>query len=178
MYQAYKAGKWGFVPDFARLDIIYRYGGVYLDTDVELVKNIDELLYQKAFAGIEGTQYVNLGLGFGAYPGCQVIKEIRDTYKEKKFIKEDGTCDMTPSPVVQKKFFRENGYINNGDYQVIKDMTIYPEKVLSAKCLWTGRIQITEHTFAIHHYDASWTSEHLKRETLLNKQLFHHLCQT
>ena len=84
---------------------------------------------------------------------------------------------MTPSPVVQKKFFRENGYINNGDYQVIKDMTVYPEKVLSAKCLWTGRIQITEHTFAIHHYDASWTSENMKREIFLNKQLFQEICK-
>ena len=177
MYQAYKAGKWGFVPDYARLDIIYRYGGVYLDTDVELVKNIDELLYQKAFAGIDGTQYVSLGLGFGAYPGCQLIKEIRDTYQTKQFLKEDGTYDLTASPIIQKSFFRENGYINNGDYQVIKDMTVYPEKVLSAKCLWTGRIQITEHTFAIHHYDASWTSENMKREIFLNKQLFQEICK-
>lgn len=80
MWQAYEAKKWGFVPDYARLDIVYQYGGIYLDTDVELVKNIDELLSHKAFMGFEDTGdgefFVNCGHGFGAEPGNEITKTV------------------------------------------------------------------------------------------------------
>ena len=66
MYEAYKAERWGFVSDYARLDIIFNHGGIYLDTDVELIKNLDDLLYQFAFSGVDGSRNISLGLGFGA----------------------------------------------------------------------------------------------------------------
>lgn len=172
MYEAYKAGKWGFVPDYARLDIIYRHGGIYLDTDVELIKNMDELLYQKAFSGIDGTGNVSLGLGFGSQPEYGLLNELKAIYDSKKFVCEDGSYDLTPAPSMQRSFFDNKGFVHNGDYQVVEGMTVYPEKVLSAKCLWTGRIHITKNTFAIHHYDASWTSEEYKKSDCLNKELF------
>ena len=68
MKEAYESKKWGFVPDYARLDIVYNYGGIYLDTDVELIKSFDDLLEQEAFIGFENTGteelYVNCGQGF------------------------------------------------------------------------------------------------------------------
>ena len=64
--QAYKMKQWAFVSDYARIDIIHQYGGVYLDVDVELIKNIDEMLMNQAFCGFENSMYVNYGLGFGA----------------------------------------------------------------------------------------------------------------
>ena len=73
MRAAYDAKKWGFVSDYARLDIIYENGGIYLDTDVELVKNLDELLYQEGFAGVDSSGRLSTGLGFGARKGLRLI---------------------------------------------------------------------------------------------------------
>lgn len=172
MYEAYQAGKWGFVSDYARLDIIYRYGGIYLDTDVELIRNLDELLYQKAFAGIDGSRNISLGLGFGAQQGCRLVKELRDLYDTRSFLNKDGTYHLTAAPTLQRTFFQEKGYVNHGDYQVIDEVTVYPEKVLSAKCNWTGRILTTEHTFSIHHYDGSWTDANVQNLMNRNQKLF------
>lgn len=156
MYQAYQAGKWGFVPDYARLDIIYNYGGIYLDTDVELIDNIDDLLYQKAFAGFESDKYVNFGLGFGAQKGNSIIKALMDNYNERNFIKEDGTLDLIASPVIQTEALKGMGLRIDGEYQVLDDITIYPEKMLCGKSLSTKRIKLKTYTKSIHHYDGSW----------------------
>lgn len=156
MYQAYQAGKWGFVPDYARLDIIYNYGGIYLDTDVELIDNIDDLLYQKAFAGFESDKYVNFGLGFGAQKGNFIIKALMDNYNERNFIKEDGTLDLIASPVIQTEALKVMGLRIDGEYQVLDDITIYPEKMLCGKSLSTKRIKLKTYTKSIHHYDGIW----------------------
>lgn len=171
MYEAYQAKKWGFVPDYARMDIIYNNGGIYLDTDVELLKNLDELLYQKAFAGIDGTRNISWGLGFGACKGCGIIKDVKDFYIDKSFKNEDGSLKIVAAPILQKDFFTKRGYVNNGEYQVIDEMTVYPEKILSAKCNFTGRICPTENSFSVHHYDGSWIPE-LKQKNLQNEELF------
>ena len=171
MYEAYQVGKWGFVPDYARMDIIYNHGGIYLDTDVELLKNLDELLYQKAFVGVDATHNISLGLGFGACKGCAFVEKIRDFYLGKSFRNKDGSINMVPAPTLQRDFFKRNGYVNNGKYQVIGELTIYPEKVLSAKCIYTGKITQTKHTFSIHHYDGSWTSGR-RNQDLKNADLF------
>lgn len=81
MNEAYKEKKWGFVSDFARLDIVYKHGGIYLDTDVELIKSYDELLYQPAFCGIEASRKIAIGLGFGAIKKHPVIKGLLDYIK-------------------------------------------------------------------------------------------------
>lgn len=177
MYEAYKAGKWGFVPDYVRLDVIYRYGGIYLDTDVELIRNLDDLLYQKAFAGIDRSRDISLGLGFGAQLGCEIIRELRDFYDTCKFLNGDGSYNLKVAPFIQRSFFQEKGYINNGEYQVVEEMTIYPEKVLSPKCNWTGRVLPTAHTFAIHHYDGSWTSESDRDIVKRNRELYMKICR-
>ena len=89
MKQAYEAKKWAFVTDYMRLDIIYEHGGIYLDTDVELIKNIDDLLSNEAFAGIESINEnennVALGLGFGAEKGHPLIGNMRSCYDELQF---------------------------------------------------------------------------------------------
>lgn len=159
MYDAYKAGKWGFVPDYARLDIIYNYGGIYLDTDVEIIKNLDELLYQDAFMGVDGTKNISLGLGFGARPNFHLIKELMEEYDSRSFYNSDGTMNIVAAPTLQIPFFNSRGYINNGEFQRIGKLTVYPEKVLSGKCAFTRAIRPTQQTFSIHHYDGSWNSE-------------------
>lgn len=172
MYQAYKNKKWGFVSDYARLDIIYRYGGIYLDTDVEAIRNLDELLYQDGFAGVDGSRNVSLGLGFGARPKYSLIKEIRDTYCSQSFLSVDGTINMIAAPTLQKSFFNKLGYQNNGEYQNMGGFSIYPEKVLSGKCNYTGMISPIKDTFLIHHYDGSWNTEERKKRVKKLHELY------
>lgn len=98
MKEALEAKKWGFVPDYARLDIVYTHGGIYLDTDVEIVQSFDPLLALPGFAGFQDEKLVALGLGFGAKAGNPVLKTLLDSYRELHFLKENGEPDLTPSP--------------------------------------------------------------------------------
>lgn len=155
MREAYRQKKWGFVPDVARLDIIYRYGGIYLDTDVELVRNIDDLLYAPCFFGIESSYYVNLGLGFGAMPQSSVVKTLLQEYKGRCF-------DTTPSPMIQSHYFQKEGYLGNGDYYRNNKFVLYPPSVLAAKDGYSREINVMPHSYSIHHYDASWVDKRNK----------------
>ncbi len=159
MYQAYQRQKWGFVSDYARLDIIYNHGGIYLDTDVELVQNIDDLLYQKGFAGFQNSEQVNTGLGFGAVKGLPIMKELLDLYNGMQFINEDGSINKTGCPELQTPILEKHHLQKNGEYQIIADMTIYPEKVLCGKSMITKRILLKPYTRAIHHFDGSWADQ-------------------
>jgi len=173
MYDAYKSGKWGFVSDYTRLDIIYECGGIYLDTDVEILKSLDDLLYQEAFVGVDFTKNINLGIGFGAKKNFKRMRELRDLYNNISFINEDNSLNLTTIPIIQKSYYSRMGYINNGEYQIIDSITIYPEKVLSAKCNITGRILPTKETFAIHHYDGSWASNDRLMRKKRNQELYY-----
>jgi hypothetical protein len=165
MYEAYQTKKWGFVPDYARLDIICKYGGIYLDTDVELVANLDDLLYQHAFAGFQNEKEVNFGLGFGAERDSEIMKYLLKDYQDRHFIKEDGSLDQTASPVIQTESLVKKGLQLNGEYQILQNrLTIYPEKMLSPKSQQTRKIETLEYTKSIHYFDASWDDnmEHKK----------------
>jgi len=170
MYEAYQCKKWGFVPDYARLDIIYEHGGIYLDTDVELVANLDDMLYQKAFFGFEREESVALGLGFGAEKGMPLIAEMREFYENRHFVDEKGQPDLTASPVYQTEFLIQKGLKLNGEYQHIAGATIYPEKVFSGKCPYTRRIRLKPYTKSIHHYEATWTGDEWKKRNKLFEQ--------
>lgn len=159
MYEAYQRGKWAFVPDYARIDILYRYGGVYLDTDVELIANLDDLLYQPAFVGFSTDEAVNLGEGFGSVKGLPEIRALRDYYDSVRFVNEDGSLNLAPSPYHQTKVLKAWGLKLNGEYQRVGNLTVYPEKVLSGKNLTSRRVLPAPYTKAIHHYDASWVEE-------------------
>lgn len=165
--QAYEVGKYGFVPDYFRLKIIYEHGGIYLDTDVELVKNLDSLRYNEAFCGMELPGEAALGLGFGAISHHSVIKKMLERYDKMQFIKEDGTYEETASPVWQTKDLLELGMQYGNRLQEVSGMTIYPTEVLSPKSVITGETNLTEYSYAIHHYDGSWvTGERLKKKLI------------
>ncbi|SFR72388.1 Glycosyltransferase sugar-binding region containing DXD motif-containing protein [Pseudobutyrivibrio sp. NOR37] len=167
MYQAYKREKWGFVPDYARLDIVYNNGGIYLDTDVEIIDSLDDLLYQEAYCAFEHNDHIALGLGFGARKGNSFIKEWLDDYEDKLFIKEDGNLNLTASPVYQTEVLKKHGLVLNGEYQFIDGLTIYPGIMINGMCSKTRRVKTRNFTKSIHHYEASWEDsifrEHNKR---------------
>ena len=158
MKQAYEAKMWGFVPDYARLDIIYQHGGIYLDTDVEIIKPLDDLLIDNFFAGFESREIIALGLGFGAEAHHTVLKGMMDDYDNYAFTNADGSLNLLPSPQIQTKFLRKYYHIkdDNGKIQKMKEITIYPKEYFCPKDFLTGKINITDHTYSIHHYASSW----------------------
>ena len=168
MYETYKSGKFGFTADFARLDVIYEYGGIYLDTDVELIKPIDNILNNHAFMGFETERTVALGLGFGAEAGNQIIYEMREVYKNERFIKPDGTLNLIPSPSYQTRVLKVHGLNSLGEEQIIDDLChVYPKTVFNPCDMDTMKIDITSSTVSIHHYMQSWATTSQKRNTKL-----------
>lgn len=168
MKQAYEAKKWGFVPDYARLDIVYQYGGIYLDTDVEIVRNFDDLLEYDAFMGFENTgngeYFVNCGHGFGARPNHPVIKKARDLYNDILFKKDNGELNMIPSPYYTTQTLRQYGIKQENREQKLDDLIVFKTDVLCPKNFKTGKIRLTDNTHSIHHFTASWLDEKIRDE--------------
>lgn len=158
MAAAYKEKKWGFVPDYARFDIIYNEGGFYLDTDVELVKPLDELISNQAYMGFEGKIWINGGIGFGAKSKNHIIKGLRDMYNDISFYKEDGTMNLIPSPYYITEYLVSRGLKRDNSMQMIDNMRIYPTEYFASKDYDTGVIHLTKNTISIHQYNASWMS--------------------
>ena len=167
MKDAFDVKKWGFVPDYARLDIIYQHGGIYLDTDVEMIKSFDEFLANSGYAGFESEDYVNLGQGFGAEAGNAVIKQLLDSYEVLSFKNADGSLNLTASPVLNTETLKEAGLVCNGEKQVLSDgFTVYPPEWFCPKSLNDGIVRKTENTYSIHHFDATWYTEEMQAEKM------------
>ncbi len=154
--QAYEAGKLGFVPDYFRLKIIYEYGGIYMDTDVEVLKNLDDLLYNHAFCGLQQPGEVNFGCGFGAGKGNELLHRLMKRYTVMPFVMEDGSLNVTPSPEYQTMDLMDEGMQYGNKVQVVQGMTIYPTEVLSPKCWFTEECHISDNSYTLHHYEGSW----------------------
>lgn len=163
MAEAYEAGKWGFVPDYARLDIIYQHGGIYLDTDVELVRSIDDLLQESAFAGFQDN-CVAFGLGFGAVPHHEGIRILRDAYNGMHFRRSNGSLNLLASPVYQTKCLMEHGLLANGKRQNVLGIEVYPCGWFSPMLHYNHRLVRNDNTHSIHHFDGSWVSSREKKE--------------
>lgn len=166
--QAYDLKKWAFATDYARLWIVYNYGGIYLDTDVELIKPIDDLLECNCFIGRQQGFQVNTGAGFGACKNHPLIKRMMEDYNDIPFVKEDGEMDLWTCPHRNSQWLFENGLKKDNSYQEIADAHIYPIEYFSPKDPWTRKIKITKNTYSIHHCSATWNEgeskkEHLKR---------------
>lgn len=161
MKQAYEAGQWSFASDYARLDVIYQYGGIYLDTDVEVLKPLDPLLYLPGFMGFESKKLVATGLGFGAVKGCRLIKRLRDDYESRRFIKEDGSYDLMACPFPQTNLLEAIGLKLDNRMQVLEDVAVLPAECFSPDNNLIPHI--TENTFSFHYFSGSWTSSGNKR---------------
>lgn len=155
MKQAYDQKRWGFVPDYARLDIVNTYGGIYLDTDVQMVKSFDILLQYDFFCGFENGGSINLGQGFGAVQNHPVIQDMLDRYKKMEFVKEDGSLNTIPSPVYQTAVMEKWGMKKNGMWQQTEHFLVLPPEYFSPVNEFGYGIP-TENTFSIHQYAAAW----------------------
>ena len=132
--QAYRAKKWAFVTDYARLKIVYDNGGIYLDTDVELLKSLSPLLINSAFFGFEDEAYVATGLGFGAVKGAPILMDLMKDYEGINFVKDNGEYDLMSCPVRNLHVFQRYGLVQNNKLQTLKGgIVILPTDFL---CRW------------------------------------------
>ncbi len=164
--EAYEAKKWAFVTDYARLKIIYENGGIYLDTDVEVIRSFDNLLVLEAFAGFEGQKHINTGLGFGAEKGQKMISELMQDYHGRHF--SDKNCKNLICPIINTDIFIKHGLQQDGTKQCISGVTVFPKEYFNPKDNQTYELNITANTYSIHHYDASWK----KGNAALKQKLF------
>lgn len=171
--EAYQEKKWAFVTDYARLWIVYNYGGIYLDTDVELIKSLNSLLDNKAFFGSEDNQYIATGLGFGAEKKNELVKKMMDEYENIHFIKEDGSYDLLPCPQRNTLSVKELLLANNFDTIIKSEYgTIYPKEYFAPLDFYTRELKKTKNTYSIHWFDASWyDTEQKKAYKKRNKNL-------
>lgn len=173
MFQAYRMKRWGFVPDYARLDIINTYGGIYLDTDVELLKSLDELLKVNFFCGFESEKYIALGLGFGAKADNVILKKMMESYDKLDFINSDGTMNLTASPVYQTQVMEKFGLKRNGRTQMNdKFLALSSEYLAPINAIGIGNP--TSYSYSIHQYAATWfdkEQQSLKKRLINNYRL-------
>ena len=167
--EAHKAGKWAFVSDYARLKILYDKGGIYLDTDVELIKPIDSLVEKGSFMGCDEKGVVCTGLGFACEKGNEVIGRLLADYDDISFIKANGEYDLMPCPDRNTATMKEMGMDFSGEYQIFKGIHFLPEEYLCPISYYTGKKRITENTYSIHHFYASWTSKKSRRTIFIKR---------
>lgn len=155
---AYKAKKWAFVSDYARLKIIYDNGGIYFDTDVQLLQNMDELLQYDSFIGVQQVgKHITTGLGFGAVEGSEMIGEMLQEYDSVIF-SEDNLLEVA-CPLLNMKPFIRRGYVYTEEIQKIQDTMVFPPKYFDPLSPGDSDNLLCDETISIHHYSATWLSK-------------------
>ena len=169
--EAYDAKKWAFVSDVVRLYALVNYGGIYMDTDVEVIKPLDDLLKFHAVSGFELEKYIPTGL-MACEKGHPAFVEFLKEYDGIHFIKPDGTQDtMTNVKRITAKSL-EYGLIQNNSEQTLSNgFHILPRDYLCPEDWRTGAINITSNTYTIHHFEGSWMPEEARYSTKIYKKL-------
>jgi len=156
--QAYEAKKWAFVSDVARLWALVNHGGVYMDTDCELLKPIDEFLKHEAVSGFEPTFKIPTAM-MGCREGFPLFKEILLDYDKRAFLLPNGDFDTITNVVTMTKILLIHGLVLNNRPQTVKGFTLYPSEYFCPKNYNTGKLDVSENTYIIHHYSESWADE-------------------
>ncbi len=168
--EAYDAGKWAFVSDYVRLKVMYEEGGIYFDTDVEVIKPLDDILENGGYMGFDGNGIVSTGLGFAAEKGNPLIEAFLKDYDDISFVLPDGSYDIKPCPERNTETAVKLGLDTEIKDQVFMGIHLLPEDYLCPMKYYTGKKVITKNTHSIHHFCASWTSKRAKR-TLFVKRI-------
>lgn len=166
--QAYESKKWAFVTDYVRLYVLYHYGGIYMDTDVEVIKPLDCFLKDKAFSGFEDQHNIPTGI-MGSEKGHPAIKKLLDYYDDRSFL-INGKPDLTTNVVTITNIMKKYGLIQNNQYQVVFDMALYPNDYFCPQDFATGFLTVTENTYTIHHFAGSWLPDNARKTKQYNRR--------
>ena len=156
--QAYEAGRWAFVTDYVRLLGMLKMGGIYMDTDVEVVKPLDPYLKHEAFAGFEADDRVQTGL-MACEKGFPLFEEFLHHYDDASFLNPDGSANVTTNVTVLTNLCRKYGLVTDGRFQTVAGLTIYPKEVFCPVDFDTEKLHKTRKTVTIHWFSASWQTE-------------------
>lgn len=167
--EAYQAKKWAFVSDYCRFFVLYNYGGIYLDTDVEIIKSIDNL--PATFVGFENPKSCNSGLIRGALKKDKICKLMLESYENDHFILDDGKLNTNTVCSRETALFQNFGLKLDNTLQQIEETTVFPTEYFCPQDMLTGKICITENTYSIHRYQGSWLSKKEKFKLFIRKIL-------
>ena len=182
--QAFEKKKYAFVADYVRFYALYNYGGVYLDSDVEVLKSFNDLLEYDCFIGYEYS-----GMPEAAVVGCthrmEWVKNALSWYEANSFLKSDGHENRIVAPVIFKCSYEKkygNKLLNKNRIEIHDKKIIFPDDYFSPKNGYSGKIKATKNTYTIHHFSAAWKKQSLKNKAnkffhlwimrLLGKRLF------
>lgn len=158
--QAYDNKKWAFASDYIRHYILNQYGGIYLDTDVELIRPIEDLLsIDGGFCGFESRERVASGLIFGCNPNNWLCEEMLKQYELDAFVQEDGAMNLCTVCDRATAILEKEGLKLDGTTQVIQGITVFATDYFNPINMQTGKVLKTKNTYSIHRYAASWVSK-------------------
>lgn len=168
--EAYEARKFAFVTDYVRLYAIYTHGGIYMDTDVEVLKPLDDLLHLPAFSGFESDREIPTGIMAGEEHNPWAQEQLR-YYEDRHFRRPDGSFDLTTNVEIISASMSTNGFRLRNGYQVYKNwIHIFPRDYFCPKSR-SGRITLTPNTYCIHHFEGSWQPMRLKIKKYIFQKL-------
>lgn len=150
----YDQKKYAFLSDYVRLLVVAEHGGVYFDTDVEIIRSFDSLLVHNAFYCFETSEYVASGLGFGSVAHGESIKAMLAEYD----CLLDGTQGIIGCPRLNTAALVKLGLKQNGQLQTVGDAVVLPSDYMNPFDTATGKLKRTENTVSIHWYSAAWLS--------------------
>lgn len=169
--EALEHKKFAFVSDQVRFNVLYNHGGIYLDTDVELIKPLDDLLTNQSFMGIEIDNLVNPGLIVGAVAKSKVIKEFVDLYDRLEFINSDLTLNLTTVVTYASQIINKIGKITNTKISQFEGITIYPIEYFNPIDIRHTKKHLSKNTYSIHHYQGSWLTDGQKKRIERTKKI-------
>lgn len=170
--QAAEHGRWGFVSDVARLDILYQHGGIYMDTDVKLLKPLDHLLHQKGFVGVEQWGNINSGGGIGAVPHHPMIREMLDYRLKFPFVMSDGSLNLETNGLYETMPFIRHGMRIDNTLQIINGMTVYPSAVFHPYDYMSCEERVDDSTVSIHYFHGGWMDESDRRNREMTQKKY------
>jgi hypothetical protein len=167
--QAFESKKYAFAADYIRFWALYNYGGIYLDSDVEVLKSFDKILDAESFIGFE---YMNIpeAAVLGCEKGCKWVKNCLDWYNEKSFISENGDLknDVVPLlvKIILEKYYHKK-IEDNGKIQILQGLNLYPYYYFSPKNYFNGKIKTRKETVCIHRFASAWGPNEKRKWTLV-----------
>lgn len=168
--QAFEKRKYAFAADYIRFYALYHYGGIYLDSDVEVLKSFDDFLDLPYFIGAEKAQTPEAAI-IGAEKGCDWIKVCLDYYQNRPFIREDGSLDIKTVPDIMIRQIEQikpirvlslEDSLNIRKFDMEKEVLEFNDAFFSPKVFDSRQVEVTPYTYAIHHYQNSWFSPKAK----------------
>ena len=155
--EAYQNKKFAFVSDYVRLYAMYTYGGIYMDTDVEVVKNLDDFLHHEGFSGFESDVSIPTGI-MASQKGFKLFEDLLAYYDTHTFINSDGSFNMTTNVATITSMMYKYGFVPNGKFQIIEGFALYPKDYFCPLENGTGKLTKTSNTATIHWFNKSWVS--------------------